>query len=400
MTHRRTVLAGAIGAAALTAFGPADTAAAGGRCAGPLILVGGSLADGNSDIYGEIVRRAGGAGARIGVLTASSVPPSQDPDAGTPDASNSEANGQFYAGLLRAHGAGDAVWIPVDLDRLTAADDPAVAALAESCTGFFFGGGDQFRYITTLLHGDAHTDTLVLAAIRRRHAAGAVLAGSSAGAQIQQGPDMVTGGESYNAVRDGSMPGYFDDPDVSGYWPAGGFGFLTSGLIDTHFSAYARLGRAVQLATDTGHTRVYGLDPDTALLVTAPGSRDERGRVLGTGGVNVLDLRDGVRWSHLTAGFEYVPRGWQVRVPSAVRELQSGGPRTVADSQDVFGDDVATALALELAASRDHSVTGYTRQTDPRFAVTLSKRRGFVAYTGDGRTASAFRDLTVRIRQV
>ncbi|MFC7245537.1 cyanophycinase [Catellatospora aurea] len=398
MTRRRTVLAGALGAAALTAFGPATPAAA-KACRGPLVLVGGSLADDNTEIYGEIVRRAGGADARIGVLTAASIPPSQDPDAGSPDAVNSETNGRYYADLLRSHGAGDAVWIPVDLDRVTAADDPAVAALAAGCTGFFFGGGDQFRYITTLLHGDAHTDTLVLAAIRRRHAAGALIAGSSAGAQIQQGVDMVTGGESYEALRDGASPGYFDDPNTSGYWPAGGFGFLRSGLIDTHFSAYARLGRAVQLAKDTGHDRVYGLDPNTALLVTDPGSRDERGHVLGTGGVNLLDLRDGVRWSHLTAGFTYSPADWRIRVPNTLRELRPGGPQTVADSDDIFGDDVATALALELAGSRDRSAVGHTRQQDPRFTVTLAKRPGFAAYTADGHTAAAFQGLAVHIGQ-
>ncbi|WP_155370659.1 cyanophycinase [Catellatospora vulcania] len=400
MTRRRTLLAGALGAAALTTFGPAAPATAAGPRRGPLILVGGSLADDNTEIYGEIVRRAGGPAARIGVLTAASIPPSQDPDAGTPDAINSQTNGQYYADLLRSHGAGDAVWIPVDLDRITAADDPAVAALAAGCTGFFFGGGDQFRYVTTLLHGDAHTDTLVLAAIRRRHRAGAVIAGSSAGAQIQQAADMVTGGESYEALRDGAQPGYFDDPNTSGYWPAGGFGLLTSGLIDTHFSAYGRLGRAVRLAEDTGHDRVYGLDPNTALLVTDPGSSDERSRVLGAGGVNLLDLRDGVRWSHLTAGFAYHPATRRVRVPHTLRQLRPGGARTIADSSDVFGDDVATALALELAGSRDGTVVGHTRQQDPRFAVTLAKRPGFTAYTADGHTAAAFCDLAVHIRQV
>ncbi|GHJ43694.1 hypothetical protein Cs7R123_10360 [Catellatospora sp. TT07R-123] len=398
MTHRRSVLAGALGAAALTAFGPATAAGAAGR-KGPLILVGGALADDNTDVYGEIVRRAGGPRARIGVLTAASVPPSQDPDAGTPDASNSEANGTFYRDLLLSHGAGDAVWIPVDLDNVAAADDPAVAALAAGCTGFFFGGGDQFRYVTTLLHGDAHTDTLVMAAIRRRHACGAVVAGSSAGAQIQQGADMVTGGESYNALRDGSHPGYFDDPDASGYWPAGGFGLLTSGLIDTHFSAYARLGRAVTLAATTGHDRVYGLDPDTALLVTDPGGADERGRVLGTGGVNILDLRDGIRWSHLTARFDYRPRTWHEHAPAGLRDLRPAGPAAIEGGDDVLGDDVATALALRLAGSAARTVTGYSRQTGPRFAVTLAKGRGYAAYTADGTTAVAFRGLGVRITQ-
>ncbi|BCJ75792.1 hypothetical protein CS0771_53360 [Catellatospora sp. IY07-71] len=399
MTQRRTLLTGALGAAALTALTPAAPASARGGRRGPLVLVGGSLSDGNTEIYGEIVRRAGGARARIGVLTAASIPPSQDPDAGSPDAVNSVTNGRYYADLLRAHGAGEAVWIPVDLDRIAAADDPAVAALAASCTGFFFGGGDQFRYLTTMVRGQAHADSLLLAAIRRRHAAGAVVAGSSAGAQIQQGPDMVTGGESYNALRDGSHPGYFDDPDTSGYWPAGGFGLLTSGLIDTHFSAYGRLGRAVELAVTTGNRRVYGLDANTALLVTDPGGREELGRVLGTGGVNVLDLRDGVRWSHLSAGFTYRPRSWQADAPSGLRPLGHAAADEVTGSEDVFGDDVAIGLALRLAASRTRSVTSHTRQSDPRFAVTFTKTPRFSAYTGDGRTAAAFTDLAVHIRQ-
>ncbi|MBB5867433.1 cyanophycinase [Allocatelliglobosispora scoriae] len=399
MTHRRTVLAGALGAATLASLAPATAASAHGAARGSLVLVGGSLAEDNTAVYGEIIRRAGGARARIGVITAASVPPSQDPDAGTPDASNSEANGAYYADLLRAHGAGQATWIPIDLDHIADADSPALAAQVDQMTGFFFGGGDQFRYITTLLHGDAHTDSLVLAAIRRRHARGAVIAGSSAGAQIHQGRDMVTGGESYNALRDGSLPGYFDDPDTSGYWPAGGFGFLTSGLLDTHFTAYGRLGRAITLARTTGHHRVFGLDPNTALIVDAPRSPDEHARVVGEGGISVLDLRDGIRWSYLTEGFRYLPGAWRALAPQRLRPLR---PRpdaaSVPPSADIFGDDVASGLALALAASRAERATGVTRQDDPRFTVELVKSRRFAAYTADGSTAESFLDLTVRIR--
>ena len=398
MTNRRTLLAGALGAATLASLAPASAVSAhGGSTRGALVLVGGSLADDNTAIYGEIIRRAGGARARIGVITAASVPPSQDPDAGTPDASNSEANGAYYADLLRLHGAGTATWIPVDLDHIADADSPALAAQVESMTGFFFGGGDQFRYITTLLHGDAHTDSLVLAAIRRRHAQGAVIAGSSAGAQIHQGADMVTGGESYNAVRDGSLPGYFDDPDVSGYWPAGGFGFLTSGLLDTHFTAYGRLGRAITLARTTGHHRVYGLDPNTALIVEAPRTRDEHARVVGEGGISVLDLRDGVRWSYLTEGYRYQPGTWRALAPQRVRPLGRTGPATVAPSENIFGDYAAIDLALALAGSRADRATGVTAQTDPQFTVEFVKTNRFAAYTADGTTAESFLDLTVRL---
>ncbi|MFI1566713.1 hypothetical protein ACH4ZX_27265 [Streptomyces sp. NPDC020490] len=55
-------------------------------------------------------------------------------------------------------------------------------------TGFFFGGGDQYRYITNLLRGDRHTDSKVLSAIRAKLAHGAVVAGSSAAPRQPRGP--------------------------------------------------------------------------------------------------------------------------------------------------------------------------------------------------------------------
>ncbi|MBX9756323.1 MAG: hypothetical protein K2X80_16310, partial [Pseudomonadaceae bacterium] len=53
------------------------------QAAGPLVLVGGGLKDDNSAIYQRFIQLAGGSGkARIGVITAASVPESQDPNAG------------------------------------------------------------------------------------------------------------------------------------------------------------------------------------------------------------------------------------------------------------------------------------------------------------------------------
>ncbi|WP_258049565.1 cyanophycinase [Streptomyces finlayi] len=235
---RRTALTGGATALLLTlAVTPAVAATdspPASRHGGSLVLVGGALKEDNTQVYGEIIQRAGGSRARIGVITAASVPPSQDPDAGDPErCSNSRCNGAYYAGLFERHGAADAQWIPVDLDSVSHADSDAVVRQVNAMTGFFFGGGDQSRYLTTLLHGAAHTDTKVLAAIRAKLARGAVVAGSSAGAQIAAGRDMVTGGESYEGLRDGSSPGYFDDPTRLGYEPGGGFAFLHSGLIDT-----------------------------------------------------------------------------------------------------------------------------------------------------------------------
>jgi cyanophycinase len=376
---------------------------------GTLIMVGGALADDNAEVYSEIVSRAGGPRARIGVITAASLPPSQDPEAGTPQAANSVTNGRFYRDILKRYGAGTVQWIPVDLDHPAAADDPKVAAQAASMTGFLFGGGDQYRLVSALLHGAAHTDSRLLATIRARFEAGAVVAGSSAGAQIQSGPDMVTGGASYQALRDGTHTGYYDDDTVLADLPAGGFGFFRDGLIDTHFSANGRLGRAVRLAADTGHDRVFGLDPDTALEVTGGTLR-----VLGRSGVSVLDLRDavtgvrdgrwsisGVRWSYLTDGAVYDPRTWTSRMPPGARPLTTVDRAAASPVEDIFDSSAAdrkgfrlTHAALDLAgAARSTTLLGTTYETDPVFAVTLAKGNGFAAYaTG---AAIAFTGLTV-----
>ncbi|MET8583476.1 cyanophycinase [Streptomyces collinus] len=380
------------------------------RDTGSLVLVGGALASDNTEIYGEIIKRAGGQKARIGVLTAASIPESQDPDAADPDkCSNSACNGAYYASLFKKHGAADAQWIPIDLDHIDNADSDTVVDQVDSMTGFFFGGGDQYRYITTLLHGQQHTDSKVLAALRDKLAHGAVIAGSSAGAQIAAGPDMVTGGDSYPALRDGSSPGYFDDPSRLGYLPDGGFGFLDSGLIDTHTGAQGREGRALRLASDTGHDRVYALDENTALVVDAPGTRHEAITVLGTNGVAVFDLRSAhsrhcrsgwslknARYTYLTDGDHYDPRRWLASPGQGKHRLVPHNDAAVPGNDDVFHSVAnpagspysfrGTARALA-ATNAPRSATATSYESGPRFRVTFTKRAGFSAWTGEADNA-------------
>ena len=144
------------------------------------------------------------------MITAASIPPSQDPDAGTANARNSKSNGEFYAQLLKTYGAQDAQWIPIDLDSIGNNSNPQVIAQINGMTGFFFGGGDQAR-LTQTLQTATRADTPALAAIRARHAAGAVLAGSSAGTAIMVGGPMITGGESYPCLLYTSRSTAFDD---------------------------------------------------------------------------------------------------------------------------------------------------------------------------------------------
>ncbi|KOG10729.1 MULTISPECIES: cyanophycinase [Streptomyces] len=402
---RRVIVAGstALVLGLLTAAPAAQATSFGPRHAGSLVLVGGGLRDDNSQVYGEIIKRAGGPKARIGVITAASVPESQDPDAADPDrCSNSACNGGYYANLFKKHGAADAQWVPIDLDHLANADSDTVVAQVNAMTGFFFGGGDQYRYVTTLLNGDRHTDSKVLAAIRAKLAGGAVVAGSSAGAQIASGPDMVSGGESYEALRDGSSPGYFDDATRLGYIPRGGFGFLRSGLIDTHTGAYGREGRALRLASDTRHDRVYALEENTALVVDNPGSTDERLSVLGPNGVAVLDLRrahprtttagwslSNARYTYLTHGDRYTARTGTPLPAPGKKPVIPGDTTPVPVNSDVFysaanpeGRPYAfRTTARELAARLQTRATATTYETQPGFTVTFTEPRGFTAWS-------------------
>ncbi|PWI13104.1 hypothetical protein DI272_02345 [Streptomyces sp. Act143] len=418
---RRAALAGGL-ALALVAAAPAAqaTTAPAGRGDGSLVLVGGGLKDDNAQVYGEIIRRAGGTAARIGVITAASVPESQDPNAGDPDrCSNSVCNGAYYAALFEKHGAADAQWLPLDLDHIANADSDAVVAQVNSMTGFFFGGGDQYRYVQTLLRGPRQKDSKVLAAIRAKLVGGAVVAGSSAGAQIASGPGMVSGGESYEGLRDGSAPGYFEDPTRLGYLPRGGFGFLRSALIDTHTGAYGREGRACRLAADTGHDRVYALDENTALVVEHPGSSHEQLTVLGPNGVAVLDLRGartdtsaagwglrGARYTYLTDGDRYDAHTWQVQPSEGKKRLTPTSTSPVPPNTDVFhsaANPGGTAYSLRttaraLAETRAQiSATATTFETGPRFTVTFTKPGTFAAWSTDDRTAHTLVGLRIAI---
>jgi cyanophycinase len=360
------------------------------------MLIGGALDDDNSAIYGEFVRRAGGGNARIGVLSASSATP--------------HWSANKVGKILQGYGAAEAVRIPVTVTRDGSGDDPEYATLAASMTGFFFTGGDQFRYVQSMIHPDG-SDGAVLRAIRERFRAGTPVAGTSAGMQILAGPDMITGGLSYYGVRDGAQPGYFDSSQVLGYRPAGGFNFFTSGLVDTHFDARGRDGRSIRLAADTGHDRVYGVGENTALIVTGAGTDGETMRVVGTDGVFILDLRSarvgqtagywsisGVRWSYLADGDSYDPGRWRVTKSAAnspvVPESRFAAPPTA----DVFGSYALLVAALDLAvAGASASATGTTAETAPRFLMGLAKDAGFGAYTVDGSAAASFTDLTVSI---
>jgi len=398
------------------------------EAAGNLVLVGGGLQDNNAAVYNKIVTMAGGRGvAKIGVITAASLPPSQDPDAGTANASNSEANGAYYVNLLEGtYGVADAQWIPIDLDKIANNSSQTVVNQINSMTGFYFGGGDQSRLVQCFLKSD-RTDSPVLAAIRNKLLSGTVVAGSSAGTAIMAKTPMITGGESHNALKYGSYTTVGGD-DLS-YDAKGGFGFFQEGLIDTHFSERGRQGRIIRLAADTGKTMAYGVDENTALVVTNTGETNSKMEVIGQNGAFVFDLSssvkgtynsywkiDNVKASYLTTGDVYFPNTKSVTFASYKTNLKGREYYSYAmtPTLDIFSSPnnlqsgsrknprEFVRVSTDLFDSRNSTSTyGETYETSPAFKVNMTKSTTFgsVGYQGYSNNVSyiSYHNLDVDI---
>lgn len=409
----------ALAAASIFAISSSALPTTGSVAGGSVIAIGGALKHDNAEVWQRIVDLAGGSRASFGVLTAASIPESQDPNAGNSNCSNSKCNGLFYGDILKSFGAQSAIWIPIDLDHKSAAEDKTLAASIAKLTGFFIGGGDQSRYTDLLLRSDGLTDTAALAAMRSALQNGAAVAGTSAGAAVLQKTPMVTGGESYYGVRDGassSPPG--SDLNKLTYRPGGGFGFFPSGLLDTHFAARGRQGRLIRLAMDTKQSIGFGVDEDTALFFTG-GTYT----VLGTNGVHVMNLKDAhansssargintARWSRLTSGDSYDVANQKV-IPGSGKTAYKGEDRSVSfRTTDVFSSpdrsssgrsslEEMVELAKDLVSSRQSRTTsGETYETAPIYRVSLANGASYGAWRSFS-GAISFQDIVVDMTSI
>ena len=199
----------------------------------------------------RFVEACGGADAMIVVLaTASEVP---------------EA-GERYADLfydLRAQ--------TVEVLRVRTREDalevgPEIHDLLEYATGFFMTGGSQLR-ISSALGG-----TALAATLRRRHAEGMVVAGTSAGAAVLS-RHMISMGESGGT------------PKRRLVHMAQGLGFAPDLVIDQHFRRRDRMGRLLTALSYNPEPLGVGIDEDTAALADGDGVMT----VFGSGAVTVVD---------------------------------------------------------------------------------------------------------------
>lgn len=232
--------------------------AEGGR---KLAVIGGRLEDDNEKIFGEMHRLSGG--NMLIFPTASSEP---------------EAVGQESLEAFQAHGFTAQV-APLFGDAAPdLAYDPALIDMISAAGGIYFSGGDQANILAALAPGGMESPAL--SAIRAAQDAGALLAGSSAGAAMMSQP-MMMGGTSLEAV----IHGVTEDPEKPGLLMGDGLGFFPFGMVDQHFIKRGRLGRMVVAMVRAGVTHGYGVDENTALILEGAA-----GHVVGEYGVMMIDL--------------------------------------------------------------------------------------------------------------
>ena len=223
---------------------------------GPLIAIGGAEDKVRErTILRYFLEVAGGSDASVVVLaTASEVP---------------ETAGERYADLFYALNADS-----VEVLRIATREDALVAGaeahdLLEYATGLFITGGGQLR-LSSLLGG-----TQVAATIQARHAAGMLVAGTSAGAAFLS-RHMIALGDTGATPRRRLVhlaPGLGLAPDL---------------VIDQHFRRRDRLGRLLTALSYNPGLLGVGIDEDTAAVIDSEGVL----RVLGAGAVTVVDARD------------------------------------------------------------------------------------------------------------
>ena len=220
------------------------------KAKGQLVIIGGGEdKEGESKILKEFVRLAGGAKAKIVVLTVATDHP--------------EELGKEYKQVFQRLGAKEAQ--VMDVSQRTDAHDEKALRLIEAATGVFFTGGDQLH--VTALIGGSEMDRL----LHERYIQGLIVGGTSAGAAMMSNSMMVDGPPE-------------ESPRLGDVRLGPGVEFVLGGVIDTHFSQRGRHGRLISTVAQFPHDLGIGIDENTAMIV-----KDGHFEVIGAGAVTVMD---------------------------------------------------------------------------------------------------------------
>jgi cyanophycinase len=218
---------------------------------GPVMVIGGAEDKLRERvILSRFVELAGGAGARIVVIsTASSL---------------GEPATELYRQVFGRIGARNVTGLGPETRE--EANNPQTVEAAAGATGIFMTGGNQLR-LSSVIGG-----TRLGEAILEAHRRGVVVAGTSAGASAVATHMMAFG--SSGATPKHRMA------QVSV-----GLGLLDGVVVDQHFEQRTRLGRLLAVVAQSPSLIGLGLDEDTAAIIDA----NDVLEVLGRGSVTIVD---------------------------------------------------------------------------------------------------------------
>lgn len=346
--------------------------------AGSLVAIGGGLDRDNRPIYEKIVALAGDEPLICVFGTASS---------------RAEQKAGRAVQDFERYGA-EAVAVDLtEANHRSNNRDPQVLAQIEACNGFFFAGGDQSRLTKALLASPAH------AAIRARFDAGAVVAGSSAGAAMMS-EIMISGGDSLD-----SLAGGYDPVDTEP-----GLGFIGGVVIDQHFLEKGRLGRLLRVTAESGTPLGLGVDEDTAIVIPEDGPWE----VIGKSSVVVLEVPEGtelqaienVNLSLLSNRDRYDPRSGAFIVHASRESTAEAGPyygEGLIATSDIFAPGALYDLITTLVDSPEDHAVGFAFHvsTDGSFTsdgvrLRFEKGRDTAGYWG--RRTGGARYAAIRVK--
>jgi cyanophycinase len=267
--------------------------------------------------------------------------------------------------------------------NVTAANAQQVRVIEalESCSGYFFNGGNPLL-LSTAFRPNAE-DSRALKVIRQRYSQkGAVIAGTSAGAMIVGDLTLCECGSdsSVEALSQGKL---FEAP---------GYAFVHGVLIDAHFFARGLLGRHLYALADTREPLGVGIDESTAVIVPGDGAPwkvigDSSVALIRRGKLSSVDhLRD-FTISLLNAGDSFDPATGRIIVAPGrklVPLARDPGAAPV-ETAGIFEPDRVRSLILELARSPSLSAKGYDDSSG--MVVDLQKTASSAAYSGGGATS-------------
>jgi cyanophycinase len=249
--------------------------------AGPVMAIGGAE-DKVRDklILSAFVNLAGGPEARIAIL---------------PTASSIEDAGERYKALFLGMGArsADVLYLPV---RAAALAQDVVDAM-DDVSGVFLTGGNQMR-LSSIVSG-----TPVARKVRALNKAGAVVAGTSAGASILS---------SHMVAYGASGP----SPRMRMAQMTAGFDLVPGVVIDQHFRQRDRFGRLLALIAGSPELLGVGIDEDTAALF-----HGDMLEVLGRRSVTIVD------GTHIESDIHRVKGHGGITVSGAIVHVLTAGNR-------------------------------------------------------------------------